>query len=333
MIIKTKARRFIGVSVDAGDRKFSSKRADGECYHVAVKRILLAGLVVLLVLTAAAGAAVGLAPFQTSIALRRLALWRGGVRGVVLGPLLAYEKNGCREGAPCRCVALVHGLGDSAMTWDKILLDAVPPEGTLMLAVDLPGTDGSPSATAYGIRAQARVLRSALQSRCPRWTVAGNSLGGWIAGWLAVDWPDGVERLVLVNAAGLSDLSGLGLEAVRTLSEPTAEGMKLFSARAYANPLTVPDRVWPAVASSIRARPVRAIVAALKAEDLLDARLKDIEAETVIVWGSADRVLPAEFAERFNRGLRGARLKRIPGCGHLPQQECPESVRHALFGS
>ncbi|MDD5303732.1 MAG: alpha/beta hydrolase [Elusimicrobia bacterium] len=296
-----------------------------------------AGLGVLILAAAGAGAAIGLAPFQTHMALRRLALWRGGARRVAAGPLLAYELSSCRPGAPCRCVALVHGMGDSAMTWDKTMLGeggaSAPPDGTLLLAVDMPGTDGSAPVADYGIRAQARVLRAALETRCPEWTVAGNSLGGWISGWLAVDWPEGVRRLVLVDAAGLTDPSELALQAARTLAAPTVPAMKLFNARAFAHPRPVPERAWAAVVDSIRARPTRAILAALRMEDVLDARLKDVKADTTILWGSADGVLPAEFAERFRRGVRGSRVELVPGCGHLPQQECPESVSRVLFGA
>ena len=162
--------------------------------------------------------------------------------------------------------------------------------------------------------------------------MAGNSLGGWISGWLAVDWPQGVRRLVLVNAAGLTDPTDLAIQAAKTLAAPTIEAMKVFSARAYAHPRAVPERAWPSVIASIRARPTREILAALKLEDVLDSRLKDVKAETVILWGEADGVLPLGFAERSRRGIPGARLVMIPACGHLPQQECPESVSRALFG-
>ena len=54
---------------------------------------------------------------------------------------------------------------------------------------------------------------------------------------------------------------------------------------------------------------------------------------TVLVPCPADGVLPAEFAERFRKGVRGSRVELVPGCGHLPQQECPESVSRALFGA
>jgi pimeloyl-ACP methyl ester carboxylesterase len=307
------------------------------CYHGGVKLALRAGLGVILLAAGGAGAAIGFVPFQTHMALRRLALWRGGVHRVAVGPLLAYEKSSCRPGSPCRCVALVHGMGDSAMTWDKTMLGSdgasLPPEGTLLLAVDMPGTDGSAPAADYGIRAQSRVLRAALETRCPEWTVAGNSLGGWISGWLAVDWPQGVRRLVLVNAAGLTDPSGLTLEAAKTLSAPTIPAMKLFNTRAFGRPRPIPERAWSVAVDSIRARPVRAIFAAFKMEDVLDARLKDVKADTTILWGSSDGVLPGEFAERFHRGLRGSRVELVPGCGHLPQQECPESVSRVLFGA
>jgi pimeloyl-ACP methyl ester carboxylesterase len=293
------------------------------------------GLAAALVL--AAFAAILLAPFQSHVALRRLAIRRGGARLVAAGPLQAYELNGCAEGKPCRCVALVHGLGDTAMTWDKTMLGEGgaprPPRGILLLAVNLPGVEGSPAAADYGIRAQARLLRAALEPRCAEWTVAGNSLGGWIAAWLAVDWPQGVKRLVLVNAAGLTDPSGLALEAARTLSAPTVAAMKVFSARAYAKPRPVPERAWPAAVEAIRARPTLAIFKALKLDDVLDARLKDVKADTTILWGTADGILPRGFAERFQKGLHASRLVLIPDCGHLPQQECPASVSKALFGA
>lgn len=299
-----------------------------------MKHALAAGAASIFLLAAAAAR---LAPFETHVALRRLAIRRGGARLVSAGPLLAYELNGCRAGAPCRCVALVHGLGDTAMTWDKTMLGEggapVPPAGILLLAVNLPGVEGSPAASDYGIRAQARILRTALEPRCAEWTVAGNSLGGWIAAWLAVDWPQGVKKLVLVNAAGLTDPTGLALEAARTLGAPTIAAMKVFSARAYFKPRPVPERAWPAAVAAIRSRPTSAIFAALKLEDVLDARLKDVKADTTILWGTADGILPAGFPERFRKGLRGSRLVLIPGCGHLPQQECPATVSKALFGA
>lgn len=298
-----------------------------------MKRALIAGGLLVLI----AGSALVFAPYQTHMAWRRAAMRLGGARRVAAGPLLAYEKNLCRPGAPCRCVALVHGMGDSALTWHKTMLGkdgaTAPPEGTLLLAVDMPGTEGSLPVKDYGIRAQARVLREALEARCPEWTVAGNSLGGWMSGWLAVDWPQGVRELILVNAAGLNDPSGQALKAAKTLADPTVPEMKIFNAKAYGKPRPVPERAWAPAVAGIRARPTRAILDALTVDDVLDGRLRDIKARTAVLWGAADGVLPMEFAQRFHAGVKGSRLEMIPGCGHLPQQECPATVSSALFGA
>ncbi len=295
----------------------------------AVKRTLLAAAG----LAALAGAAFWAAPFQIVTAYKKWELARAA-RRVTAGPLRAWEADGCRPGAPCRCVAFVHGMGDTALTWSKLIRgeDAPPPPpGTRLLAVDMPGTEDSPAVPDYGVRAQARVLRAALEGRCPRWTVVGNSLGGAISGWLAVDWPAGVEKLVLVNAAGLSDPSGATLAAATTLADPKLEAMKDFNERAYFKPRAVPARAWAPALESIRARPVAAILRDIRPADALDGRLKDVAAATVVVWGTADRVLPVSFAERFARAIPRARVEAIAECGHLPQQECPARVSRAVF--
>lgn len=305
-----------------------------------MKRLRLAALVLLALLLAlgtAFGAAMTFWPFQLSVALRKLALRRGGVARVKHGRLAGWEKDSCAPGAPCRCVALLHGMGDSALTWDKLLLGKgapPPPQGTRVLAVELPGTDGSDPARGpdgYSIPAQAAEVRATLEPLCPRWTLAGNSLGGWIASELALQWPQGVEKLVLVNAVGLWDRSGLLYQTGRILSDPTVQTLKDFSGRAAAHRRAVPEAAWQAVVDSMRARPIKETFAAFKMEYVLDARAKGIAAPTAILWGDADRVVGAEMPVRMARLIPKSTLEHIPDCGHLPQQECPAPVAKALW--
>lgn len=297
-----------------------------------MKRLKAAALGTTLV--ALVGAALFAAyPFQASVALRKLALRRGGVKRVSAASLAAWERDRCAPGAPCRCVALVHGMGDSALTWDNVMLGrgvTPPPAGTRLLAVELPGTDGS-APSDYAVPAQAAAVKTALASRCPRWTVVGNSLGGWISAELALQWPEGVESLVLVNAVGLSDNTGLLLETARLLADPSVEKLKDFSGRAYFKSRAVPSRAWQAVVDSINSRPTKETLAAFKLEHVLDRRARSIKAPTVVLWGAADRVVPASMGERWARLIPGAKLVKIADCGHLPQQECPAAVSAALF--
>lgn len=293
--------------------------------------LLAAGLPVL------AAAGFWLYPLEANMAWRKAALRLHGVRRIQAGPLMAYERDACVPGRPCRCVALVHGLGDSALTWDRVLGGdgaPPPPEGTRLLAVDLPGTDGSPEPkdeAGFGVRAQAGALRQALESRCPKWTVAGNSLGGWISLWLALDWPQGVDRLVLLGSAGVDDPSGTVLDAARVLSGPTPELMAVFRDKAWHKAPPAPARAWAAAAALIKARPARRIVAQLRREDLLDGRLQSLKTPTAVIWGASDRVVPLPVGRRLHSLIKGSTLQVVEACGHMPQLECPAPVADALY--
>jgi pimeloyl-ACP methyl ester carboxylesterase len=233
---------------------------------------------------------------------------------------------------------LVHGLGDSAETWDRLLLDApgAPfPKGVRAYAVNLPGTGGSAAPKdpeGYRIRELAGSLRAALEPVCSTWTVAGNSLGGWISAWLALDWPQGVGKLVLLASAGLADPTGVSERTARTLADPTPENLKEFSARASFKADPVPERAWAQFAERLRRRPTRAMVLAIRKEDFLDGRLADVKPPTAILWGDADGLIPSLQGEKFHAGIPGSSLSLLPRCGHLPQKECPEKVRSAVFG-
>jgi len=278
-----------------------------------------------------------LRPYETVTALRRFALWRGGVRRVRLQDgLLAYEKDRCRPGVPCRCVALIHGLGDSALTWDKMLLDPrANADGLRLLAVDMPGADGSPSPADpadWAIRAQARTLRAGLEAACPGWTLVGNSLGGWTSLWLTLDWPAGVRDLVLLDAAGIDDPSGRQEESARALADPTLASLREFSRRARYRDRVIPERAWVSALASIIGRRTREIVHGLKREELLDSRLDRLGRPATIIWGDADGIIPIEVGARMHRLIPGSRYEVVRRCGHLPQQECPETVARAIFG-
>jgi len=286
----------------------------------------------------AAAAVVLFWPFQADAALRKLALRRGGVERVRVAGLAAYERDTCGPGASCRCVALIHGLGDSALTWDKLLLGeggaAAPPPSTRLMAFELPGSEGSaPPATkdGYAVPKLAESVVTAMKGTCDSWTVVGNSLGGWIAGWTALEWPQGVKRLILLDAAGADGEREQQVAIAKMLAEPTVAGMKAFSTRAYFKPPSPPERAWAALAAAIAARPTRAIVDALRPEDLLDSRAKDIKAATVVLWGAADRAIPRVVGERLAALIPGATFQLLADCGHLPQRECPKAVTDALY--
>lgn len=301
------------------------------------RRALGAGVLLLAILIGG-GLALHLYPLTVHDEAVALRMRLGGVRRIRSGPLSGLERNTCRPKVPCRCVALLHGLGDTAATWRRLLQDEVGapvPAGQRLVAFDSPGTNGSAapkkSPAGYAIPEQSRALRAALEPICPRWTVVGNSLGGWTAAWLALQWPEGVERLILLSAAGLRDPSGLSKDTARILAEPTAENLKEFNIRVTHKKRELPDRVFEQMAAVIRSRPARSTVLAIKEEHFLEGRLGGLRMPVSILWGESDRVIAPAQAQAFKKEIPAATIELLGACGHLPQVECPEPVRRTLY--
>lgn len=273
------------------------------------------------------GLALSLYPLTVHDRAVALLLRWSGVGTVRSGGLGGLERDTCRPGAACRCVALVHGLGDSSATWRRLLRDedgAPVPRGNRLVAFDLPAPGD------YAVTAQAQALRAALEPLCPRWTVVGNSLGGWESLWLALQWPQGVERLILLDPAGLKDASGLSEQTARTLADPTAQNLRVFNRRVTHKERVLPDRVFEQLADLLKARHTHETTMAIKDEHFLEGRLRGLTMPVHILWGASDHVIPPAQAEAFKRELPSAVVEYIPECGHLPQVECPGPVRRAL---
>jgi pimeloyl-ACP methyl ester carboxylesterase len=81
----------------------------------------------------------------------------------------------------------------------------------------------------------------------------------------------------------------------------------------------------------MRAPGVRpALIARLEQSTLQNPNptLAKIKAPTLLLWGDRDEMIPVNNAGDYLRVLPNARVIRLPGVGHLPQEEAPaESVR------
>jgi len=94
----------------------------------------------------------------------------------------------------------------------------------------------------------------------------------------------------------------------------------------------VPDWVLDDVIRLARVGPLARFAATRDTMDgfTLDGRLGEVRVPVEIVWGTSDRLMPLEYAERMKAGLPDARVVPIERCGHVPQVECPQELLAAL---
>ncbi len=162
----------------------------------------------------------------------------------------------------------------------------------------------------------------------------GHDLGGMLAAEVAAFSPHLVRRLVLVDAYGLwldeheiPDVFVQTPAALRELLWAQPEQAEAVEQRP-----TSGEEVDPAT-QALNVQQDRAIAAKFLwavPERGLAKRLRYVEAPTLLVWGERDRLIPAAYAQAFQRQLAHAETAVIPGAGHLPMLEQPEAFLSAV---
>jgi pimeloyl-ACP methyl ester carboxylesterase len=165
----------------------------------------------------------------------------------------------------------------------------------------------------------------------------GHSMGGMIAAEMAATAPHDLRKLVLVGAAGLwipeqpiPDLYAmLPHEYPKYLFHDPAAGLALLTGGLDFSDLEVLAEFY--IANSRRMAMAGKILFPIP-NRRLSKRLYRIKAETLIVWGSSDALIPPVYAERWNRSIAGSRLVQIREAGHMVPYEQPEVFVSAVSG-
>jgi pimeloyl-ACP methyl ester carboxylesterase len=161
--------------------------------------------------------------------------------------------------------------------------------------------------------------------------VLGHSTGGAIALQLALDHPDLVAGLVLVNTGAHMRGHGDVEQIVATMADDW--GPELHAAvldRSFAVPLDPADRVeLLAYAASV---PVEAALAVLRSQRDLDLtpRLAQLRCPVTIVHGTLDQARTVQQVYELAADIPGARL-RLVETGHTPVYEAPEVVAEEIL--
>lgn len=234
-------------------------------------------------------------------------------------------------------VICIHGGGPGASGWSnfKQNLPALSEHFRTML-IDLPqfGQSDKPVIEGSRLAFWAGTMRDFLDALgLEKAHFVGNSMGGGTSAKTAIDYPDRVDRLVLMGAAGhgnslFTPSPTEGIRALRSYYDgPSPERMraliKLFmSDQSRVTDEVVKERYESSVDPDILDlhRRERAAGATAGAENVA-ADLHKIRARTLIIWGADDRFVPLDGGLAFLRGIKGSQLHVFSDCGHWAQAE------------
>lgn len=252
----------------------------------------------------------------------------GGVRA-------HYRDLGPRD-APA--IVLVHGYSASTHAWDAWA--AQLSKSYRVLVLDLPGHGLTRTSDPYVAGRQGFVaVVDGLTARLglTRFTLAGNSMGGAVAWTYAVDHPDKVQRLVLVDAAGWPSEKSSGALIFTILRTPIGRAVlkdvdtRPLVAQGLRSGYWDQSLVTPALIDRYvelsRGPGHRDILLSLQSgprRDATVAELSTIHAPTLIMFGQEDRIIPAADGEKFHKAIPGATLILYPGVGHVPMEQIPD---------
>ncbi|MGW2860045.1 alpha/beta fold hydrolase [Streptomyces sp. NPDC001205] len=135
-------------------------------------------------------------------------------------------------------------------------------------------------------------------------TVIGTSFGGWVATQTVLDDREGrISQLVLMDAIG-PVIPGQQITVPAGPPAPVPQGgpteQAMAALRAYAGPSMADAGMLP--------------------------RLSTVTCPVLVIWGADDAVVTPDFGRAYAAAFPHARFEVVPGAGHLPTRENPETV-------
>jgi pimeloyl-ACP methyl ester carboxylesterase len=244
-------------------------------------------------------------------------------------------------------VVFVHGLGGQWQNWLENL-----PRAALerrVIALDLPGFGASPmprdeiTISRYG----RWVNQLCEELGLGRVDLVGNSMGGYISAEGAIQFPERVDQLLLVSAAGITTadvvrrpiytagriataMTAHSAAQYRAIaSRPKARHMALLLVARHPSLLRA-DLAYEGFIKGAGRPGFESALRACLEYDFRD-RLPEIRQPTLIVWGENDSIIPVQDAQEFERLIPDSRKVVMKDTGHIPMAERPGAFNNLMM--
>lgn len=226
-------------------------------------------------------------------------------------------------------VVLLHGAGGSHLSW--------PPQirrlsGQRIFTLDLPGHGKSNGLGSQDIAEYSKAVVDFMKTlRIGPAVVVGFSMGSAVAISLALQYRRRVLGLALIGSGAKMRVAASTLELA---SNPTffLPAVEAVIENSY-SPNVAPRVKELAVEQMAETRPA-VLYSDFLACDAFDAmqRVNKIRVPTLLITGSADRMMPPNRAEYLRDQIDGAQLHIVQGAGHMVMVEQPDEVAELLTG-
>ncbi|WP_150564366.1 alpha/beta fold hydrolase [Pandoraea cepalis] len=251
-------------------------------------------------------------------------------------------------GSGAETVVMLHGSGPGATGWANFNRNVEPmvDAGYRVLLVDCPGWGKSDPVVNTGSRSElnARVLKAVLDALdIERVHIIGNSMGGHSTVAFALSNPARVGKLILMGGGtgGPSQFVAMPTEGIKLLNglykDPTIENLKRMMNVFVFDASSITEDLMQARLDNMLANRdhlenfVKSLAANPKQFTDYGARLGEVAAPTLIVWGRDDRFVPMDVGLRLLAGLPNAQLHVFNRCGHWVQWEHADAFNRMVI--
>ncbi|SEQ80921.1 alpha/beta fold hydrolase [Natrinema salaciae] len=261
---------------------------------------------------------------------------------------IAYRRAG--TGGPP--VVLCHGAGidDATVSW-RHAIDALA-DDYRVYAIDWPEYGNSTGEVTHTVETYVEILDGFLETLpFERVSLAGISMGGGVALGYALDNPDRVDRLTLVDSYGLggrlpsalqwkvlSQIPGM-TQFGKLAASSSTRSVRMVLDSLVADAGSLSDRfVEDAQQKLMEPGSIRAFEAFQNNELSFNGRVKtnfvdeleSLSVPTLLVHGKQDPLVPVEWSIRAATLIPDAELDLIDDCGHWTPRERPDRFNESL---
>jgi pimeloyl-ACP methyl ester carboxylesterase len=219
----------------------------------------------------------------------------------------------CEAGQGDALICL-HGAGGLRLSPAHVLLA----KHYRVIAFEVPGFGHSPvNERSQSLAELANTMaQAAMALGLERFDLMGNSFGGALALWLAVQYPERVQALVLVAPAAMRP---------ETSAPPRSLSPEARMARLYAHPerqLPAPP-MDPAMLQKQQALVQR--VMGPPRDEALERRMTGLDLPVLVVFGTEDRMIPSDMGRLYCEKLPNCHLILVYDAGHSVDADRPEA--------